>query len=127
MQYNPLFAKVFGDVETAISVPSTPILTREFGDEYERLIRETIVDLAKNYRGKDCADRLANLVRALRSLITNPGMRDKFSSKALGYVYNEMPHDSAGAAAELRRWLYDSDPQNWRRDLQRRRAAHEQA
>lgn len=115
MPYNALFEKVFGEEAAAKPSPIPQVLVLEFGDEYERLIRETIVDLVKNYKGRDCTERVAVLIRTLRRMIKNPGVRDKFSSQALGFVYNALPKDVAGATAELRQWLeLAANPHDWR-------------
>ena len=109
--YNPLFNRIFGDEEVPNSQPN-PILELDFDEESERLIREAIVDIAQNYKGLDCEGRLRQLSYALWK---QTGFEQPFGNRLLVYVAVLMPHDAVGATAELRRWLRDRDPKNWRK------------
>lgn len=116
---NELFDKLFKDEvkEVQESQPTLPDFVESFDEASEKLIRAAIVDIVKNYRGIPVTGRLRQLSYALWRAT---GFQQPFGDCLLWYVTSAMPQDATGATRELRRWLKDRNPANWRKEHPRR-------
>lgn len=115
---NELFNKIFKDeVAEPRQEENVPAFVADFDEESEQLIREAIADIAKNYKYIPCTGRLRQLSYALWRAA---GYQQPFGSCLLWYVTSAMPQNATGATAELRRWLRDRNPANWKKEHPRR-------
>ena len=109
---NELFNKIFKD-EVDEPRQEVPSFVESFDETSEVIIRDAIADIAKNYRNIPCTGRLRQMSYALWKAT---GFQQPFGNCLLWYVTCSMPQDASGATRELRRWLKDRNPANWRKE-----------